>query len=122
VVELLGKKPRPANLGEEDWAKKKSHLLGTAYYMGGVSSSIAGQYGRADQMLRAALPLIAGDTVQEATAFYQLGVTNYHLADRDPSRAREALGYWRRCASIRSNFQAQAIKNADAVKNEFNLP
>lgn len=122
VIEVLGKKPRPDNLGEEDWAKKKSHVLGAAYYMGGVSSSIAGQYGRADQMLRAALPLIAGDATQEATALYQLGVTNYHLADNTPSRAREALAYWRRCASIKSNFQAQAIKNVESVRNEFNLP
>ncbi|HEV1285168.1 MAG TPA: hypothetical protein VNU44_07655 [Bryobacteraceae bacterium] len=122
VVEVLKKKPRPDSLGEEDWAKKKSQVLGSAYYMGGVFSSITGQYGRADQMLRAALPLIAGDATQEATAFYQLGVANYHLADRDPSRAKEALAFWRRCASIRSNFQAQAMKNAESVRNEFNLP
>ena len=122
VVEVLAKKPRPDSLGEEDWAKKKSHVLGSAYYMGGVFSSIGGQYGRADQMLRAALPLIASDATQEATALYQLGVANYHLADRDPSRAREAVAFWRRCASIRSNFQAQAIKNAESVRNEFNLP
>ncbi len=122
VVEVLGKKARPDSLSEEDWAKKKAHVLGSAYYMGGVFSSIAGQYGRADQMLRAALPLITGDATQEATAFYQLGVANYHLADRDPSRAREALAYWRRCASIHSNFQAQAMKNAESVRNEFNLP
>jgi tetratricopeptide (TPR) repeat protein len=122
VVEVLGKKPRPDSLGEEDWAKKKSFVLGSAYYMGGVFSSMTGQYGRADQMLRAALPLIAGDATQEATTFYQLGVANYHLADRDPSRAREALAFWRRCAAIRSNFQAQAVKNAESVKSEFNLP
>jgi len=122
VVEVLANKPRPDSLSEEAWAKKKSHVLGSAYYMGGVFSSINGQYGRADQMLRAALPLIAGDATQEATAFYQLGVANYHLADRDPSRAREALAFWRRCASIRSNFQAQAVKNAESVRNEFNLP
>ena len=122
VVEVLKKKPRPDSLGEEDWAKKKSQALGSAYYMGGVFSSITGQYGRADQMLRAALPMIAGDATQEATAFYQLGVANYHLADRDPSRAKEALAFWRRCASIRSNFQAQAMKNAESVRNEFNLP
>lgn len=122
AIEVLEKKERPANLGEEDWAKKKAHLLGTAYYMGGVSSSLAGQYGRADQMLRAALPLIAADGTQEATAFYQLGIANYHLADKDPSRAKEALAYWRRCASIRSSFQAQAIKNVESIRNEFNLP
>jgi tetratricopeptide (TPR) repeat protein len=122
VIDVMAKKPRPDSLGEEDWAKKKAHMLGSAYYMGGVFSSILGQYGRADQMLRAALPLIAGDATQEATSFYQLGVANYHLADSNPARAREALAYWRRCASIHSNFQAQAIKNAESVKNEFNLP
>jgi tetratricopeptide (TPR) repeat protein len=122
VVDVLGKKARPENLGEADWANKKSHMLGMAYYMGGVSSSLAGQYGRADQMLRAALPLIVGDVVLEPTVFYQLGVSNYHLADKDPSRAKEALSYWRRCASIKSNFQAQAMKNVESVRSEFNLP
>lgn len=122
VVDVLNKKPRPDSLSEEDWAKKKSQVLGSAYYMGGVFSSITAQYGRADQMLRAALPLISSDATQQATALYQLGVANYHLADTTPSRAKEALAYWRRCASIHSNFQAQALKNAESVKNEFNLP
>jgi tetratricopeptide (TPR) repeat protein len=122
VIEVLAKKPRPASLGEEDWAKKKAHILGSAYYMSGVSSSILGQYGRADAMLRTALPLIAGDGTQEATAFYHLGVANYHLADSSPGRARDALAYWRRCATMKSNFQAQAIKNADSIRNEYNLP
>lgn len=122
VVEVLAIKPRPASLGEEDWAKKKTNLLGTANYMGGVSSSLTGQWGRADQMLRAALPLIAGDATQEATVLYQLGVANYHLADTNPARAKESLAYWRRCAVIHSNFQAQAIKNAESIKSEFNLP
>ncbi len=122
AIDVLGKKPRPASLTEEDWAKKKSHLLGAAYYMGGVSSSLAAQYGRADQMLRASVPLIAGDAIEEATVFYQLGVANYHLADKDPNRAKDALAYWRRCASIHSNFQAQASKNAESIRNEFNLP
>jgi tetratricopeptide (TPR) repeat protein len=122
AIDVLGKKPRPASLGEQDWAKKKSRIIGLAYYMAGVSSSLAGQYGRADQMLRAALPVIAGDETQQATAFYQLGVANYHLADKEPSRAAEALAYWRRCASIKSVFQAQAAKNIESVRSEFNLP
>jgi tetratricopeptide (TPR) repeat protein len=122
VVEVLGRKPRPASLSEEDWEKKRSHILGTANYMGGVSSNLTGQYGRADQMLRAALPLITGDGLQEATVFYHLGVANYHLADSSPARAKDALAYWRRCASIKSNFQGQAMKNAEALRVEFNLP
>ena len=122
VIDVLANKPRPASLGEEDWAKKKAHMLASAYYMAGVCSSLTAQYGRADQLLRAALPLIAGDGTQEATALYQLGIANYHLADKDPSRAKDALAYWRRCASIKSNFQAQATKNVQSVRVEFNLP
>jgi tetratricopeptide (TPR) repeat protein len=122
IIEVLATKPRPAHLTEADWDNKKSHLLGAAYYMGGISSSLISQWGRADQMLRGALPLIAGDATQEAAAFYHLGVANYHLADSSPARARDALAYWRRCASLKSNFQSQAMKNADSIRNEFNLP
>jgi tetratricopeptide (TPR) repeat protein len=122
AIDVLDKKSRPASLGEEDWAKKKTMLLGNAYYMGGISSSLIGQYGRADQMLRAALPLIVSDPNQEAASLYHLGVANYHLADRDPMRAQEALRFWRRCATMRSNFQAQAVKNVDSIRSEFNLP
>ena len=122
MIDVLEKKQRPANLTDDDWEKKKSQLLGTAYYMGGVSSSFALQYSRADQMLRAAMPLIVGDANQEAAALYHLGLANYKLADKDPARAQAALGYWRRCATIQSKFQEQAAKNAEAVKSEFNLP
>jgi hypothetical protein len=37
-------------------------------------------------------------------------------------RAQEAIKYWRRCATIKSNFQAQALKNVEATRIEFNLP
>jgi len=122
IIDVLATKTRPAHLTDDDWDKKKSHLLGAAYYMGGISSSLLSQWGRADQMLRAALPSIAGDATQEAAAFYHLGVANYHLADSSPARARDALAYWRRCAMLKSNFQAQAIKNAESIRSEFNLP
>jgi len=122
LVQVLSNKPKPDTLGEEEWQKKKSHMLGQAYYMAGIVSSVNGQYGRADQMLRAALPLISGDAVQEASALYELGMSNYKLADSAPGRARDALAFWRRCASIKSSFQAQAVRNADAVRSEFNLP
>jgi tetratricopeptide (TPR) repeat protein len=122
LIDVLNVKARPDSLTEEDWQKKKNHLLGAAYYMVGISSSFSGQYGRADQMLRAALPLIVNDATEEASALYELGMANYKLADSNPGRARDALAFWRRCAGLRSNFQAQAMKNADAVRAEFNLP
>jgi tetratricopeptide (TPR) repeat protein len=122
MIEVLERKARPANLSDQDWLKKKSQLLGMASYMGGVSSSLSGQYGRGDQMLRAALPAVAADPTQQATVLYFLGLSNYKLADREAARAQQAIQFWRRCASIKSNFQAQALKNVDATRSEFNLP
>jgi tetratricopeptide (TPR) repeat protein len=122
LVEVLQNKPRPATLTEEDWQKKKTHMVGTAYYMAGISASFSGQYGKADQYLRAALPLIGNDAAQQASALYELGMSNYRMADSAPARAKDALAYWRRCATIKSNFQGQAMKNIEAVRAEFNLP
>lgn len=121
IIDVLDKKPRPASMSEEDWQKKKTQMLGSANYMGGVSSSLSGQYGRGDQMLRASLPYVAADAMQEATVFYFLGLSNYKLADKEATRAQQAVNYWRRCATIKSNFQAQALKNVEATRIEFNL-
>ena len=122
VIEVLEKKPPPASLSEDEWLKKKSQMLGSAQYMGGVSSSLSGQYGRGDQMLRAAMPFVASDATQEATVLFFLGLSNYKLADKEPTRAQEAIRFWRRCATIKSNFQVQASKNVEATRSEFNLP
>jgi tetratricopeptide (TPR) repeat protein len=121
VIDIVDKKPRPASMSEEEWQKKKQQMLGNAQYMGGVSSSLSGQFSRGDQMLRAALPFVS-DPTQEATVFYFLGLSNYKLADQSPVRAQEAVKFWRRCATIKSNFQAQAMKNVEATRSEFNLP
>jgi tetratricopeptide (TPR) repeat protein len=122
VIDAVDKKSRPSSLSEEEWQKKKTQMVGSAHYMGGVSSSLSLQYSRADQMLRAAMPFVAGDATQEAAVFYFLGLSNYKLADREPGRAQEAVKFWRRCAAIKSNFQLQAMKNIDATRSEFNLP
>jgi tetratricopeptide (TPR) repeat protein len=122
VVEVLEKKPRPQSESDADWEKKKSQLLGMAYYMGGVSSSMNGLYAKADMMLRGALPLIK-EPPMEAAALYHLGIANYRLADKGggPIRSMDALKFMRRCATIRSPFQDQAIKNIEAIKVEYNL-
>jgi tetratricopeptide (TPR) repeat protein len=122
VIEVVEKKSRPTGMTEEEWQKKKTQLLGSAYYMGGVSSTLSGQWSRGDQMLRAALPYVTGDGGQEATVFYFLGLSNYKMADQSPGRAQEAIKFWRRCATYKTNFQAQALKNVEATRSEFNLP
>jgi len=121
VIDILEKKPRPESENEADWNVKKAQVLGTAYYMGGVSSNLNGLYPRADIMLRTALPSIK-DPATEAAVLYHLGIANYKLADKGgPKRSMDALAFMRRCAAIRSSFQDQAIRNIETIKAEYNL-
>jgi tetratricopeptide (TPR) repeat protein len=122
LIEILPGKARPATLSEDEWQKKKTHLTGMAQYMAGVVASLNSQFGRADALLRAALPVISNNPTQEATALFHLGIANYRLADQSPARAQDALRFSRRCAAIKSAFQAQAAKNAESIRVEFNLP
>jgi tetratricopeptide (TPR) repeat protein len=122
LVDLLEKKAKPENLSAEEWEKKKARVLGMANYMGGVSSSLLNQLGRADTMLRASLPSLKDNPNMEATALYLLGLANYRLAESGSrTRAMDALRFTERCAAIKSPYQAQAIKNIASIKSEYNL-
>jgi hypothetical protein len=122
AIDVLEKKPRPESESEADWEKKKPQMLGTAYYMGGVSSSFLNNFLKTDVWLRAALQYLK-DPGMEAAALYHLGTANYRLADKGggPMRSMDALKFMRRCALIRSPFQDLAAKNIETIKTEFNL-
>lgn len=122
LVRVLETKPRPEHVKEEEWAAKKAQMLGTANYMGGVSSSLLNQHGKADVMLRAALPYLKDNQPVLAAALYLLGLANYRLAESGVrGRAVDALRFTRQCAAIRSTYQEQALKNIEAIKSEYNL-
>jgi tetratricopeptide (TPR) repeat protein len=122
LVRVLETKPRPEYVKEEDWAARKAQVLGMANYMGGVSSSLLNQHGKADTMLRAALPYIKDNQPMLAAALYLLGLANYRLAESGVrGRAVDALRFTRQCAAIRSSYQEQALKNIEAIKSEYNL-
>ena len=124
VLESIGKTERPAAVTEEEWAKKKSQMLGMANYMGGLSSSLNNNFKAADAMLRAALPYIKDNDAQQATLLYHLGMANYRLAESGTDRSRpvDALKYMRRCAAIKGPFQEQALRNVESIKSEYSLP
>jgi hypothetical protein len=122
VVEVLQSKPTPPTLSDEDWAKKKAQILSSANYMGGVSASILMNFAKADAMLRAALPSLKDNDASEATALYHLGLANYRLAVKGESaRAVDALKFMRRCATLKSAWQEQAIKNVESIRSEYSL-
>jgi len=122
VIDAVGKESnaKESHAGA-DWPARKAKLLETANYIGGVSSSVLGNWVRADTMLRAALPSVK-DPATEAMLLYHLGMANYRLADKGgPARSMAALQFMRRCAAIRSPYQEQASRNVEGIKSEFNL-
>ena len=62
-----------------------------------------GQYFEADKELRAALPLIQGNTAMTAPALFYLGMANYDLGRRTMSKARvpEAAKFSEQAAAIK---------------------
>ncbi len=124
VIEAINKAQPPQTMGEADWEKKKVQTLGFANYMGGMSNSLNHNYFKADVMLRASLNYVKDNEAQNAAALYHLGMANYRLAEAGNDRTRpvDALRFMRRCATIRSPFQEQAVRNIEAIKSEYNLP
>lgn len=122
LIKILETKSAPEGVSSEAWEKRKAQMLGAANYMGGVSASLLNQHLKADVMLRAALPSLNDDPQMLATTLYLLGLANYRLAESGGrTRAIDALRFTQRCAAIRSSYQEQAIKNAAAIKVEYNL-
>lgn len=118
VVEGLQSKPKPENLSDADWEKKRNALLGGAHFMMGVTYSGQNKFADADKSLRAALPLIAADQQTQAEALFHLGLVNYKLgqAQKNKGRMKDALTFTQQCAAIKSRFQAQARKNLAVIQ------
>jgi hypothetical protein len=123
TIELLAHKKKPENLTPEEWEKKKTLALGNAYYLTGVIYSEQERFAEADRALRTALPHIKYDEYVRASALFHLGWANYKLGEQaqSPSLIKDALHFNSLCASIKSPFRQQALKNLEAIKLEFDL-
>jgi len=113
IVELMASKPAPQGVSEADWAKKKSTMSGLAHFMGGSTLYNQKKLAAADKELRAGIPLVEGnDPLKAATLFYA-GLTAYDLKN-----IPDALKFNQQCAAIKSQFQAQAAKNVNVMKQQ----
>jgi hypothetical protein len=123
TIELLSGKGKPERVAPEEWEKKKALALGNAHYLKGVIYSEQERFAEADRALRAALPHIQYDDYVRASALFHLGWANYKLGEQSqsPGLIKEALRFNSLCASIRSPFRQQALKNLEAIKLEFDL-
>jgi len=137
IVELMGQKPKPEGVSDADWTARKNLVTGVAHYMNGKVYYNEANFGKADQALRAALPLVdaslkteevhlattqgttttirrAAEPIMKAEVLYLLGFANYKL-----EKPQEAANYYRDCAALKSPYQALAAKNLLGLKNQY---
>jgi tetratricopeptide (TPR) repeat protein len=122
VVEVLNSKPKPPEISDAEWDRKKRNTLATAYWMMGLLYSTSERYQSADRALRSALPLLKNSDML-AGALYHLGYVNYRLAEAgERIRIHEAVKYTSECMAISSAVQQQCTDNLKSMKAEYNLP
>lgn len=123
LVEVLKAKSKPEGMADADWETQKNAMLGQAYWNAGAVHAVQGQYARADQSLRAALPLIKGNDQLMAGALFYLGLSNYKLgqASKNKTQISDALRFSQQAAGMRGPYAAQAAKNVKGIQAEFGV-
>jgi len=118
LVTVLNKHPKPANMSEADWERKKSASLARGYWIAGVLCGEKSLFAESDRHLRAALPLIKGNDAMMAVALFYLGVSDYQLgqATLNKGLVLEAQKFSDQAAQIPGPYQQQAWKNAAIMK------
>jgi hypothetical protein len=103
-------KPKPEEISDADWQKKKTTLLGLAYWMQGLSYNGNKQFSQADKALRQALPLVKGDNQLEPVVLFQLGVADFQLGKASKNRAmmQDTLKFSKQSAAVKSPVQTDA--------------
>ncbi|MBV8072324.1 MAG: hypothetical protein JO270_20650 [Acidobacteriaceae bacterium] len=121
LVEVMQTKPKPEEVSDADWQKKKQTMIGVAYWMEGVSYNDEKQYAPADKSLREALPLVKSDEQLLPIVLFQLGVADFELGKTTKNRAmlKDALNYSQQSAALKSPVQADAANNVKAISHSL---
>lgn len=123
LIDVMQTKPKPDDINDAGWQKKKQTMLGVAYWMQGVSFNDQKQYKQADKALREALPLVKTDNQLLPIVLFQLGVADFEVGKTGKSRAmlQDALRFSRQSAAIKSPVQADAQNNVKAISRTLGV-
>lgn len=123
ILDIMPTKEKPKDVSDADWAKKRAKFTGWASWMAGVVYGKQARYGLSDRYLRNALEYVGQNPRLLAAAYFYLGYDNYALAAElgDKSRAVEAVKFSKMCAALDSPFHSLALKNLEALRNEYNV-
>jgi tetratricopeptide (TPR) repeat protein len=120
LLAVLARHPRPEGMPAAEWERKRTVATGRGHWIAGLMHGEKGQHYEADKDLRAALPIIKGDTAMLAPALFYLGLANYELGRVAMNKARvlEAAAFSEQAAGLGGPLSRQAWVNAMVMKTE----
>jgi len=127
LTNVMRSKAKPEGFSEADWDKKKSLMLGQGYYIAGAASCASNGWADCDRNLRAAIPYVVKDPNMGGTTYFYLGLANYNLGKAgqiiiDRTKVQEAQKFSEQAAAMPGPMQANAARNAAAMKAELAGP
>jgi len=127
LTNVMRSKAKPEGFSEADWEKKKSLMLGQGYYIAGAASCASNGWADCDRNLRAAIPYVGKDPNMGGTTYFYLGLANYNLGKAgqiiiDRTKVQEAQKFSEQAAAMPGPMQANAARNAAAMKAELAGP
>lgn len=117
LVDVMQSKPKPEEMTDADWQKKKLRLTAFGLWIEGVSYNGKNQFADADKALRQGLPLIKGEDQLQGRVLFQLGFADFQLGKATKNRAmmQDALKFSQQSAAMKSPDQQSAQNNAKAI-------
>lgn len=121
ALKSLASATKPETIRPEEWDKTVKFNTGLAHWIQGLHHANAQRWAPANKSLRAALPLIQGNSSMLAAAYFFLGIANFEIGKRskDHKEVVDAVKFSEQCAAIASPYQAQAAQNVKAMRAQF---
>lgn len=117
LTQVMQSKPKPEELSDADWQKKKQTFLGFGFWLQGTAYNSQTRYADADKALRQALPLVKNNNQLLPRVLFQLGAVDFQLGKSSKSTAmiKEALNFSKQSAALNSPVQIEAQNNVKAI-------
>lgn len=121
LVAATGRKAKPDGVAAADWERKKSGILGHAYFIAGMSFYLQNDFFNTDKNLRPGLAYMkGGDEATLANLLYCLGVADYNLGRQTLSKQLmlDGANFSDQVAKMKSPLAQQAWSNAHKIRAE----
>ncbi len=121
LVGVMQKKAKPESMSQADWDKRKTAMMGAGYTFAGVVQGAQNRYADSDRNLKAALPLIAGNSTMLSYAYYYLGLSNFQMGKLTSDKSKMGVGadYTAKAAATAGPMQGAAANNVQVMRREI---